>query len=68
MIMQEMIELRPELDRLMNSLSGILAARTVINDDDEISEIHVLSDMSKSPKQLVRDVQSAGHGGFGSGD
>lgn len=65
MIMQEMIELKTELDRLMNSLSGILAARTVLNDEDQIIEIHILSDMSKSPKQLVRDVQSAVMAGLG---
>jgi len=57
--MQEMIELKAELDRLMASLGGVLAARTVLNDNDEIVEIHILSDLTKSPKQLVRDIQSA---------
>jgi hypothetical protein len=47
-----------ELDQLMNSLNGVLAAKTV-TEDDTITDIHILSDSSKSPKQLVRDVQSA---------
>ncbi len=63
--MQEMIELKAELDRLMSSLSGILAARTVLNSENEIMEIHILSDLTKSPKQLVRDVQSAIIAAFG---
>ena len=63
--MQEMIELKSELDKLMSSLNGVLAARTVLNDLDEIIEIHILSDLSKSPKQLVRDIQSAIMAAFG---
>ncbi len=63
--MQEMIELKAELDKLMSSLSGVMAARTVLNADDEIVEIHVLSDLTKSPKQLVRDIQSAIMAAFG---
>lgn len=63
--MQEMIELKSELDKLMSSLNGVLAARTVLNDQDEIIEIHILSDLTKSPKQLVRDIQSAIMAAFG---
>jgi hypothetical protein len=57
--MREMIELKSELDKLISSLNGVLAARSVLNDEDEVMEIHVLSDLTKSPKQLVRDIQSA---------
>jgi hypothetical protein len=57
--MREMIELKAELDKLISSLGGVLASRAVLSDDEEIQEIHVLSDLSKSPKQLVRDIQSA---------
>ncbi len=63
--MQNMIELKPEMERLLSSLGGVIAARAVFNDDDEIVEIHVLSDLSKSPKQLVRDIQSASMAAFG---
>lgn len=57
--MQEIIDLRVELDQLISRLNGVVAARTVLSEDDSITEIHVLSDLSKSPKQLVRDIQSA---------
>lgn len=63
--MQNMIELKTELDKLMASLGGVLAARTVLNANDEIVEIHILSDFTKSPKQLVRDIQSAIMAAFG---
>ena len=56
--MQDIKDRYHELDQLMNSLSGVIAAKTVI-EDEYITDIHILSDSSKSPKQLVRDVQSA---------
>ncbi len=63
--MQNVIELKSEMDRLFSSLGGVLAARAVFNDDDEIVEIHILSDLTKSPKQLSRDIQSAAMAAFG---
>jgi len=43
---------------LIDKLSGIIKSHIVIN-DEEITEIHVLSDTSRSPKQVARDIQSA---------
>ena len=63
--MRELIELRSELDKLISGLSGVLAARTVLNDEDQVTEIHVLSDLTKSPKQMTRDIQSAIMASFG---
>ncbi|MGI6298907.1 MAG: hypothetical protein ACOX1T_07005 [Saccharofermentanales bacterium] len=60
-----MIELKSEMDRLFSSLGGVIAARAIFNDDEEIVEIHVLSDLTKSPKQLSRDIQSAAMAAFG---
>ncbi len=57
--MMEKVDLSTELDSLIARLSGVLAAKTVVDDHGDITEIHVLSDLTKSPKQLVRDVQSA---------
>ena len=48
-----------ELQSLVEKLNGVLAAKFVAGDGGEIAEIHVLSDKSKSPKQLSRDIQSA---------
>jgi hypothetical protein len=58
MEVQDLKQRCTELDQLLNSLSGVIAARTV-TENDEITDIHILSDSTKSPKQLVRDVQSA---------
>jgi hypothetical protein len=63
--MSEALNLQLEIDRLMGNLAGVLAARTVFNEDNEIIEIHILSDLSKSPKQLVRDIQSAVMASYG---
>lgn len=38
-------------------LPGVINSNVVFN-DGEIVEIHVLSDTSRSPKQIVRDIQS----------
>jgi len=38
-------------------LPGVINANVVF-ESDEVEEIHVLADMSRSPKQIVRDVQS----------
>ncbi|NLC84410.1 MAG: hypothetical protein GX749_04970 [Ruminococcaceae bacterium] len=63
--MQNVIELKSEMDRLFSSLGGVIAARAIFNDDEEIVEIHILSDLTKSPKQLSRDIQSAAMAAFG---
>lgn len=41
----------------IDMLPGVLNSNVVM-DGGEIREVHVLSDFSRSPKQLVRDIQS----------
>ena len=43
---------------LVSHLPGVLNAEFVLT-DGQIREVHVLSDQSRAPKQIVRDVQSA---------
>ena len=43
---------------LVTQLPGILGAEFSL-ENDTIREVHILSDQSRSPKQIVRDVQSA---------
>lgn len=43
---------------LVDKLSGIIKSHIVIS-GEEITEIHALSDTSRSPKQIARDIQSA---------
>jgi hypothetical protein len=52
MEVQDLKQRCTELDQLLNSLSGVIAARTV-TENDEITDIHILSDSTKSPKQLL---------------
>jgi hypothetical protein len=48
-----------EYQLLLNKLPGILSSRINVDDKGNITEIHILSDVSRSPKQIVRDIQSA---------
>lgn len=41
----------------ISKLAGVMSANVVF-EDGEITEIHVLADTSRTPKQIVRDVQS----------
>lgn len=44
---------------LLTSLKGVLSARVVVTPDGEITEIHVLTEPGLTPKQVVRNVESA---------
>lgn len=46
-------------EELLNSLTAIVSARVVAQPDGEIQEIHVLTTDEVSPKQTVRNVESA---------
>lgn len=46
-------------ERLLSSLNGVLSARMVADAGGEIEEIHVVTTHEVSPKQTVRNVESA---------
>ncbi len=46
-------------EELLNSLVGVIDARIVTDEDGGIEEIHILSTSDLSPKQAVRNVESA---------
>lgn len=46
-------------ENLLTSLQGILSARVVVSPIGEVTEIHVLTHGGTSPKQVVRNVESA---------
>ena len=48
-----------EYQQLLNKIPGILSSRIVIDDNQNVTEVHILSNISRGPKQIVRDVQSA---------
>lgn len=54
-----------EIEAALGQVSEIQAARVVASPDGVIQEIHVLALPAKSPKQLVRDIESAIMARFG---
>jgi hypothetical protein len=48
-----------EIQKLIEKLDGVIGAKCVQDDEGLLSEIHVLADKSRAPKQLSRDIQSA---------
>jgi hypothetical protein len=46
-------------EMLLQSLKGVKSARVVVSPDGEIIEIHVLTESGLTPKQVVRNVESA---------
>ncbi len=46
------------IENIIAQVQGVLSSRVVCK-DREIVEIHVLADSSRSPKQVVRDIESA---------
>ncbi len=56
--MEEGTKIR-ECDSLIRQVKGVISSQIVKGKDGEISEIHILADASRSPKQVVRDIESA---------
>jgi hypothetical protein len=54
-----------EIEQALGQVADIRAARVVSSDDGVIQEIHVLASPTKSPKQLVRDIESTIMAQFG---
>ncbi len=53
------------LEAELCSLAEVRAARVVATPNGRITEIHIVSEGAKSPKQLVRDVQTVAQARFG---
>ena len=46
-------------ENLLTSLEGVLSARVVTTPLGEVAEVHILASSALSPKQVVRNVESA---------
>lgn len=44
---------------LVRRLPGVLGVEFHVSEDQRVTELHVLSDQSRTPKQIARDIQSA---------
>lgn len=52
-------EILEQYQQLLNKIPGILSSKIISGDGNAISEIHILADMHRGPKQISRDIQSA---------
>ncbi len=56
--MEDKSNLVKDIESIITQVQGVISGRLICQ-DDEIVEIHVLADSSRSPKQVVRDIESA---------
>ena len=47
-----------DMEKMINRLAGVILTKVVADSKNDISEIHILANYQRSPKQIVRDVQS----------
>ncbi len=47
-----------EIESFLTNLKSIMSCKIVVDNKDEIKEIHILSDSSRNSKQISRDIQS----------
>ncbi|AKI97861.1 hypothetical protein [Kosmotoga pacifica] len=47
------------LEQIVNKLPGVKGAKILANEGGELKEIHILADIKKPAKQLVRDIETA---------
>lgn len=48
-----------EVESAISQLRDVISARVIANDGGVIDEIHVLTESTRPPKQIVRDIESA---------
>lgn len=48
-----------DVESIICSLKNVISAKVLTNAAGQIEEVHVLSESSRPPKQLVRDIESA---------
>jgi hypothetical protein len=53
----------PDFELLINKIPGVISSR-IVKDGDTITELHILSNFSRTPKQIIRDIQSALMAGY----
>lgn len=54
-----------EYEEILRQIKDVVSAKIVCNEMGEILEVHVLASQHRSPKQVVRDIESALMASFG---
>lgn len=49
---------REHIEELIHQVRGVLSAYVSLAEEGEVEEIHVLGDAERTPKQIVRDIES----------
>ncbi|MCK4272445.1 hypothetical protein KAX22_07325 [bacterium] len=49
---------REHIEEIIHQVRGVLSAYVSITQEGEVEEIHVLGDAERTPKQIVRDIES----------
>jgi predicted subunit of tRNA(5-methylaminomethyl-2-thiouridylate) methyltransferase len=56
--MSEMTDVK-KVEELLDQIQGVISSKVVMSDEGVVEELHLLTDESRNPKQISRDVQSA---------
>lgn len=48
-----------EVELFLNNIKSVISSKIITDSNDEICEIHVLSDNSRHSKQISRDIRTA---------
>ena len=59
MALEDIHKLKRELEEAINQLQGIISSHMAFDGSQNIEEIHILANFDRSPKQIVRDIESA---------
>lgn len=47
-----------QLEKLINSVTGVVSCKVVLDEHGGVAEVHILSGSQRSPKLIVRDVET----------
>lgn len=47
-----------QMENVLNSIPGIISSKIVLNQNNEIEEMHIMATTDRNPKQISRDIQS----------
>ncbi len=46
------------IEQFLMKIQSVIGTKVIMNDANEIEEVHIVSDLRRSPKQILRDVEA----------